>query len=418
MIVSSGAWTKTRRRGAVAVLVVVCLIPLVGVLGMVLDCALFFGERRRCKAAADATAHAAACSLYTNYSTDNGLDPRGLARSAALSIASGNGYTNDGTVSKVTINIPPTSGTFSGKSGYAEVIVNYYQRKLFSAIWGAGTQTITGRSVCRGTFAPYSPASLIVLDPLGSAALSVAGSGHIIAQSSVQVNSTNSGAVQATNSGYVKATNINISGNYTTSSSGYLSGSIATNAPSVSDPMTNIAAPTTSGLTTRGTIPAYGTFTMSPGVYNGGVSIGGGANVTMSPGLYYMKGGSFSIANGATVNGSGVTIYVDSGGGQISFQGGGVINMSAPTSGTYAGIVMFLDKNSSQGINIANGSTTTVTGTVYAPSATATFAGGASATQLGSQFIVKKMNISNNADIRINWSTGTVARTRSINLVE
>ena len=418
MIFFDGCLRVKRRRGAVAVLVVICLIPLIGVLAMVLDGALFLGEQRRAQAAADATAHAAACSLYKNYSINQGLDPGGLARTAALSIASGNGYTNNGTNSKVTLNIPPLSGKFVGKSGYAEAIIDYYQPKLFSAIWGAGNQTITGRAVARGMLSPYSNASLIVLNPSGAGSLAVSGSGHVIASSAVQVNSTNSGAVSATNAGYIKAPNINITGNYTTSSSGYLSGTVATNAPSVSDPLSTLTPPSTSGLTTRGAIPTYGSFTMNPGVYSGGVSIGGGSTVTMSPGLYYMQGGSFSIANGATVTGSGVTVYVDSGGGQISFQGGGNITLGASTSGPYAGVVLYLDRNSSQGLNIANGSTSNITGTVYAPSATATFAGGASSSQYGSQFVVKTMNVSNNANVTVNWSSTSVSRSRSLSIVE
>ena len=138
----------------------------------------------------------------------------------------------------------------------------------------------------------------------------------------------------------------------------------------------------------------------------------------MNPGIYYMKGGGFSVANGVSLTGNGVMIYVDNGGGQISFQGGGNITMSAPTSGTYAGVVMFQDRGNTKAISIANGSTTNITGTVYAPSAAAQFAGGAALSQFGSQFIVKTMNISNNADIRVNWSSGTVARSRSIGLVE
>jgi hypothetical protein len=52
--------------------------------------------------------------------------------------------------STVTVNIPPQSGTFEGKSGYAEVIVSYSLTKYFSALWGAGTMTAGARSVARG----------------------------------------------------------------------------------------------------------------------------------------------------------------------------------------------------------------------------------------------------------------------------
>ena len=409
---------KSRRRGAVAVVMAICLIPLIGVLAFVLDGGLLMAQRRRSQTVADASAHAAATYLYKNYGTDAGLDPSGKARALALTIASANGYLNDGTGTVITVNIPPTSGTFGGQAGCAEVIAQFNQPRMFSGIWGSGTIPVVGRASARGSLAPVSQASLILLDPSAAGALSVAGSGHVIAATGIQVNSTNVAAVNANNAGYATASTISIGGNYTTSSSGYLSGTIQTAASAVSDPLSTLAAPSTSGLTTQGSVPTYGTFTINPGVYNGGITFGGGSNVTMNPGIYYMKAGSFTVANGVTLNGTGVMVYVDNGGGSFSFQGGGVINMTAPTSGTYAGVVMYQDRASSKAISIANGSTTNITGTFYAAGAAMNFAGGASASSFGSQIIAKTMNISNNADIRLNWSSTTVARSKSMSLVE
>ena len=105
---------------------------------------------------------------------------------------------------------------------------------------------------------------------------------------------------------------------------------------------------------------------MSPGVYNGGVNLGGGMNVTMESGIYYMKGGDFVVANGVTLTGNGVMIYTDTG--RFSFQGGGRITLTPPTDGDFAGITLYQDRNSTRDISIANGSTTTITGTIYAAS--------------------------------------------------
>ena len=70
---------------------------------------------------------------------------------------------------------------------------------------------------------------------------------------------------------------------------------------------------------------------------------------------------------------------------------------------------MYVDRNSTKGsINIANGSTTTITGTVYAASVPVIFAGGATFNQMGSQHICDTLNISNNAYIGIVWSSSTV----------
>ena len=58
--------------------------------------------------------------------------------SGQVANASANGYANDGTTSTVTVNIPPKSGPSTGKAGYAEVIVECYQNRFFSSIWGTG----------------------------------------------------------------------------------------------------------------------------------------------------------------------------------------------------------------------------------------------------------------------------------------
>jgi hypothetical protein len=394
-----------------------CLVPLIGVLTFALDGGLLVAQRRRAQSVADASAHAAATSLYTRYSTDAGLDPQGKAATVARTIALANGFNNDGSTNVVTVNIPPQSGTFNTKAGYAEVIVTYNQPRIFSAIWGSGVLPVNGRAVARGKLGPKSPASVILLDPSSSGSLSVSGSGHIISTGAIQINSSSSSAAIASNSGYAQAPTISMTGNYTTSTSGYFSGSMSPNSSVVADPLLSLAAPTTSGLSAQPNPPSYGSYAMSPGIYNGGVSLGGGMTVTMAPGLYYMKGG-FSVANGATLSGTGVTIYLDSSGGALSFQGGGVISLTAPTTGTYAGITVFQDRANTSSISIANGSTSAITGTIYAPSSAVSFAGGAANSEYGSQFIVKRMNISNNAAIKVNSTTGNVAQGKSLNLVE
>src|SRR5437870_5675271 len=104
------------RRGSVLVWVVVGLSVIVGVLAIGLDGGRMMDERRRAQTAADAAALAAAADLYANYVTNQGSDPSGTAAAAARSVASANGYTNDGVNSTVAVNIPPQSGAFTGKA--------------------------------------------------------------------------------------------------------------------------------------------------------------------------------------------------------------------------------------------------------------------------------------------------------------
>ena len=402
------------RRGTVAVMVAVSLMPVLGVLALVLDGGFQLAEQRRAQAAADATAHAAAVSLAANYANDAGSDPHGTAKSAALAIASANGMANDGVTSTVTLNIPPSSSLtiFAGNAGYAEAIVAIKTPRLLSAIWGQGTLTASAHATARATSTSVAQPAVILLDPSASGALSVAGSARVVTSGTIQVNSSSTTAVIATNTGYAKGSAIQITGNYTTNSSGYLSGTVTTGAATVADPLSSLAAPSTTGLTVQPAVPSYGSFTINPGIYNGGVTFGGGSTVTMNPGTYYMKGGGFNVANGVTVSGSGVFIYEDHSAsnpsldGALSFQGGGVINLTPPTSGTYSGISYYQDRSNTKAISIANGTTNTLTGKFYAAGAAVSFAGGSQSSQYGSQFVAKSMNLSNNAYVGVS-GTGT-----------
>jgi hypothetical protein len=417
MFLRPGRRLYLRKSGMIAPLLALCLIPIIGVLALVLDSGVVIGVRRQAQAGADAAALAAAGWLSSNFATTNGTDPNGSAATVGLQVGSDNSFS--GTV----VNIPPLSGQFSGQAGYAEAVVTVNQPRLFSAIWGAGTIRITARAVAQGNAAPFSKSALILLDPSSPGALTLIGSAQLVSNGTVQVDSNSSSALTINNSGKGTAPAFNIVGGYKQDGAwSPLVGSIITGASSVVDPLASLPPVPSTGLPTFATSPmnGNGSQTISPGIYNGGLSIGGGQTVTMSPGVYWMKGGTFSIANGAAVTGNGVTIYCDGSGssGGVSFQGGGVISLTAPTSGTYAGVVIYENRTSSQPINIANGSTTTISGTIYAANAAVTYAGGASFNQSGSQVVARSLNISNNAYVGFNWSASTVARTKAYGLVE
>ncbi len=99
----------------------------------------------------------------------------------------------------------------------------------------------------------------------------------------------------------------------------------------------------------------------------------------MSAGTYIIEGGGFSVSGSANVSGSGVTIYnagsncPSTGGtyGSINWSSTGTFNLSAPSSGTYAGILIFQSRDNTQtlSINVSGTSSSAITGTIYAASA-------------------------------------------------
>jgi Flp pilus assembly protein TadG len=407
---------RPHRRGSVASLVALSLPVLIGVSALGLDAGLLFVQRRQAQTAAEAVSMAAAYQLYLSSSNTSG------ATAAATALATHYGLASP------TISMPPTSGMFANKSGYVQVSVTTSSKRLFSAIWGAGTMSVTASATSRaGGNPPLSTSSVIVLDPSSAGSLTVAGGSNLKSTAAVQVDSSSPTAVNVNNGAQINAP-VDIVGGKTVAPGSAINGTVTSGAPSVSDPLAAIATPSVPSATATplSDYKGFGSFTMQPGLYSGSVSLGNGGTFTMQPGVYYIQGGNFTIANGATLSGSGVTIYIDntnvsgtSSPGTINFQGGTTTTLSAPVSGTYQGMVYFQSRSSSTTPQFGNGATIKLTGAFYAPAASLTFNGGTSTNQLSNQMIAKDISISNGATVNVPYNPATVpTRTGSFGLVQ
>jgi hypothetical protein len=414
---------RGRRGNAIAALGD-CLIVIVGVLALVFDGGLLMNERRHAQGVADGAALAAAYSLYNNYSTDQGLDPNGKAAKYARTIAASNGYSNDGTTSTVTVNIPPLTGSFLGKSGYAEVSVQYNQSRGFSGIWGSSLMSVAARSVARGISNPLGPA-ILLLDPTMSKALGDTANGNVtVTGGSIVVNSNNSQAGYLTGSGNVSAPNINIYGNYGTSSGGKFVGTVKTGVAPTADPLSTLAVPDPTTMTLRSSsnykISSSGTYTLQPGLYTGGIAISApSGTVTLNPGIYYMQGGGFSDSGGMNLTGSGVMIYnapVHSSE-QVELTSSGSLTLSPPTSGPYQGITIFQARSATAAVGITGNGSMNLTGTVYVAGANVNLTANGSANVIGSRIIADSMTVTGNGSVNVN-SSGSGSPARDTRIVE
>src|SRR5262249_38134084 len=167
---------STARQGQVAIFVALSLVAIIGTLAVSLDGGAIMSEHRHTQNAADAAALAAASDLSYNFWSYSGIDSTGTAKSAALAAAAQNGYSNDGTTSTVTVNIPPTSGFYAGRAGYVEVIVQYNQARGFSSLFASGTIPVKARAVAIG-MPTAADVGILVLDSSSKDALSLNGGG-------------------------------------------------------------------------------------------------------------------------------------------------------------------------------------------------------------------------------------------------
>ena len=402
------------RRGAIAPLVALCLIALVGILGIALDGGLLLDQRRSCQAAADAAALAAADDLYSNWQGNKGQDTLGSAAKAALANAAANGYNNDGVTSIVTVNIPPTSGSFAGLAGYAEVIIQYNQPRGFSGIFASGAIPVRARAVARGLWVPFNN-GIIVLHPTALDALYANGNGSTVVKgANVIVDSNNSQAAGTVGNAYVS--DIGKAFYVTGSNPGYsgtFNGTVLTGQQPTPDPLAYLPAPKPTNMPIE-TAPNGTSITLDPGRYVGGLTFSGQTSVTMRPGIYYMDGGGFSFSGQGTLNASGVMIYSELG---LSITGLGSVTWSPPTSGIYSGISYFQSRTSSATALVAGNGSMNITGTLYVAGGLTDLQGNGDAS-IASQVVTLLMQSGGNGVTNIAWSAGATAPTRVISLVE
>jgi Flp pilus assembly protein TadG len=228
------------RSGTVLVMFTVCLIAIMGLMALVIDGGLLRAEQIRAQAVADAAALAGARQLYQNYPASNGKDTSGSAATAALAIATDNGYANDGTNSVVLVNIPPASGQYAGLAGYVEVLITSNQNRCFSNIWSSATVAVRTRTVARGAWVPFN-ASIILLDTGDKGAVSVQGNGAFTSSGApAYINSNSSSALSVSGGGSFQVSAVNITGGYNGSG---ITGTITTGVHPTPDPLAYLPAP-------------------------------------------------------------------------------------------------------------------------------------------------------------------------------
>jgi hypothetical protein len=190
--------------------------------------------------------------------------------------------------------------------------------------------------------------------------------------------------------------------------------------PQALDPFASLAEPPTSGACQS--VPngnPHDPKTINPGRYCGGLDLSG--QVTMTSGVYVVDGGEFRINANAVVTGVGVTIFLTNGA-TVHFNGSAEINLTAPTTGTYAGVLMFGDRDNGNGDNIFNGTAnSSLTGALYFPTQMVTYNGNFSGVNGCLRLVARSIDLQGDADFNTNCEgTGldTIEVPGSVRLVE
>jgi len=354
---------RNKRESGQALLPVAFGMVLFGAaLGLAIDIGYLRYLKRQLQTAVDSAAIAAAAEV--NY---------GDYVAAAKADSATNGFTDGANGVTVTVNNPPTSGPNQGQPGYVEVLIAKTQPTFFIRIVpGAATSsTVAARAVAylgsaRGCIYSLKPSP-------GNITIGVVsrrgGGASLNANCSVIDNGDLTLFGRPDN---VSASAIGVAGTF---SNGTRSNVTPTplGAVSASDPLSYLPTQNPGNCDFTNFPPITNGFqTLNPGVYCGGISITQTANVTFNPGLYIlMQNGStnngLAIGGSGNVNGSGVTFYNGANSGSVSITNTGTVSLTAPTSGTYAGILILQDSNNSHNATVDGGNNPTFQGALYFP---------------------------------------------------
>jgi hypothetical protein len=353
---------RSFERGQVLPLVAICLAVLMGFAGMAIDVGYLEYQQRQQQSATDAAAIGGAQQLV--YS---GCGNQSVATTAAQNDAAGNGYTQGatgagGSTIQVNVQNPPSSGPYAGNNCAVYVQIQSPHTTFFSQLFGHASMAETTEAVALVTAA--NPCILMLgtgQNTNFNGATVNAPTCQILTNGSFNFNGAN---VDAASIGEVDYSGSNNNGTFT--------GGTPVQMLPVADPCPEIAGCAYLTANPPSTSPCNGSYSsgpMTPGCYDS-LNLHG-ATVTLSPGLYVFAGGS--NFNGASISGTGVTIYIPAGA-STNFNKVDALDISPPTSGDYEGVSFYQVPSNNGDLNL-NGSNVTVSGLIYAPTAQINFNG-------------------------------------------
>src|ERR1039458_3732909 len=394
-----GTARACRRRGYVVVTMLVSLTALLSFLGLGIDVGYEEYVKTRMQTAADAAAVGGAQELRASGSTN--------LVAAAKGDAAANGFTDGLNGVAITVNNPPATGYSTGKSSAVEVLISQNVPTFFMELIGISSGTVQARAVGllgSGTSCFYA------LAPAASGAFSASGGVNVQVNCGITVDSSSATAMSLSGCSKVTATYIDLTGKDTVSGGSTVSPAPVTGVAASSDPLSSLPKPSVGACTyTSKSVSGGATATLSPGTYCAGISISGGSKVTFNPGTYVLKGGGLSLSGGSTMTGAGVTFFntaaIGYGYGPISLSGGTTVTLSAPATGSLAGILFFQDSSvgASAPSSFSGGAGAILNGTLYFPTTGLTYSGGSSSAY--TIIVADTVNFSGGSVLNNNYSS-------------
>lgn len=402
--------------GAVAVIAAIVFPVLVGAMGLGAETGYWYLEKRKLQHAADVSAHAAAVRFRAG-------DQRAALETTALRIANASGYTPGG------LTVSTQQGLAAGSSKVTVELTETHPR-LFSSVFADGPVTMKARAVAE--IKGGSKACVLALSNSASGAVTVTGSTEVhLSGCSVVSNSSAADAFLMKNGSAMMSTDcVYTVGEAVTTTGLTLTGCSepAERVPPTADPFASVAEPDKLHIQQ---LPCRTLAYISNASYTfdrladgteairlcGGLEIKGA--ITLKPGLYIIDGGDFTVTAGAKLAGDGVTLFLTNGA-AANLLGNGDIDLSAPTSGPFAGLLFFGSRHHTGVVHqITGNSESTLEGNLYMPSGRVDFTGNSTVSGGCTQIVADQVTFTGNSTMETCASpTDEIRVGRTVSLIE
>lgn len=356
------------------------LTTILGFAGAALDLANLYSERRNTQNMADSAAIAGTI-------VDIDAESFRAVQAAAQEEAVRNGFEDDGIN---TLNVTDSAGAAAG--GVTPMVEVVIQRHIpvYLISTFVGTKVPVSARAVAGMRA-LGPKCIVALSDTAEKAVDFSGNVSVDAGCGVISNSASASAISISGNASLTADPVQAFGDIEISGHGVVNSSIPPRpySPKAADPYGEQSFPPAIGACDYGsiTVTAGGTLEIGPAVASGSVRVCGDIDVNaqgtlnLDSGTYYVDDGNLKVNGQGTLSGDGVTVVMTgtTQAGQIEINGGAIIDLSAPSSGSYEGIVLYQDPAvlPSGDNRINGGATMDLDGVLYFPGDSIEFSGGA-----------------------------------------
>ena len=375
--------------GATYVLVALTLTVLIGMAGLGFDATIWYKDRRELQTVADL---AVLGGLHARLA---GEDTPGIA-AMARDHAERNGFVHD-TDGTVTVNSPPSSGTYIGNSDYVEVIVDMPRRLNFASLF-LESETITIRARAVSGLIGGGDNCVLALSETESRAIRFGGTADVSSACGIAANSSDGQAIYVNGNASVTVQSAQAYGQiHDQHGNMVISDPNQVLAVRLDDPYagTEIPAVTSSDCDFSANNYSDGDSPLEPGVYCGGMKLQG--NVTLESGVYIVFGTNAGkrdlvINSNANIDADGPVTFIltsdsDNKIGKVTINGNATVNLSAPDGdghpggpyqNKYGGMLIVQNPNASGNLKnkFNGGANMNLSGAVYLPATETEFNGG------------------------------------------